>query len=227
MTLLFSILWTETELMFVSSRKLLISICIIIWDVRLGAFCFIRMLMRGKDFRFEEIKVAACFYLFSHIAQSVWIFIVCACLWIFNLEDARYNKTHYEIPLNNMDYFGLIIFIFGFLIEIIADEQKWAFKTKNDTKRKWIDSGLWGLCRHPNYLGEMILWIGVCIMCTSQNYMQGLSYYLSWISPIWTAFFLITTSLSMLERLGDKRYGHNTAYWLYKERVPCLIPFVC
>ena len=65
-TLLFSLL-SETDLNTVSWRKLLVNLCVIVWDIRLGAFCFIRMIIRGKDFRFEEIKHSACFYLSIYI----------------------------------------------------------------------------------------------------------------------------------------------------------------
>lgn len=223
MTLLFSIL-SQSDFNNLSWRKLLINACVIIWDVRLGAFCFIRMIIRGSDFRFEEIKHSASFYLFSHIAQSLWIWLICLCLWIFNIKDKQLSV---DIPLSFMDYIGLLTFFIGFLIEIIADEQKWTFKSKNDTKTEWIRSGLWAYCRHPNYFGEMLLWFGICIMCTSQNNMDTFSVLMCWISPFWGAFFLITTSLSMLERLADKRYGTNKQYWIYKRTVPVLVPFVC
>ena len=39
--------------------------------------------------------------------------------------------------------------------------QKLAFKSDPANRGKFIDRGLWGWARYPNYFGEMLLWWGV------------------------------------------------------------------
>eukprot|EP01084_Bolivina_argentea_P228576 386026_1 len=177
-TLLWSIFLITDNIQNISSRKILITACVIIWGIRLGAFSVIQMVNRGKDFRFKKIKKALFFYLFCHIAQSVWIFLVCLCLFIFNLKDVTIQNS---AQLSVMDYIGLVVFIIGFLS---ANEQTWGF---NDTNKKFINTGLWvkkTSYKNYNYFGECMLWFGICIMCTAQiNSVYELSFVLVRISP--------------------------------------------
>ena len=67
-----------------------------------------------------------------------------------------------------MDYLGLAVFLVGFAIEIIADEQLRAFlKDRNPDKGKFCKQGLWRYSRHPNYFGEAVLWWGIFLMACS------------------------------------------------------------
>ena len=61
-------------------------------------------------------------------------------------------------------YLGLIVFIIGFGLEVAADMQKTRFRKNPENKDKFISTGLWAKSRHPNYLGEIILWLGVALM---------------------------------------------------------------
>ena len=87
------------------------------------------------------------------------------------------------IELNIAFFTGLVLFIIGFSIEIIADYQKTKFRSISENKNKFITSGLWSKSRHPNYLGEIILWLGISVMSFSN--LEGLQY-ITLISPIFT-----------------------------------------
>lgn len=58
---------------------------------------------------------------------------------------------------------GVVLFVFGFAIEAIADAQKRTFKADASNKGKFITSGLWSVSRHPNYAGEIMLWFGMYV----------------------------------------------------------------
>lgn len=79
----------------------------------------------------------------------------------------QYNAT----PLNIWDWI-VSAFMLGFIvIETIADNQHWAFQSEKwrriksgeeltgDYAKGFLDKGLWGLSRHPNYFGEQGVWI--------------------------------------------------------------------
>merc|ERR1711865_142641 len=69
------------------------------------------------------------------------------------------------------DVAGLVVFIIGFLIEVISDEQlRLHMKDKSPGKEKFIKKGLWRYSRHPNYFGEALLWWGISLIASSLQY---------------------------------------------------------
>ena len=80
--------------------------------------------------------------------------------------------------MNKLFFVGAIIFILGFLVEVIADNQKTKFRSSPKNKDKFITTGLWSYSRYPNYLGEITLWTGVSIMSfslTDERNIKGMS----------------------------------------------------
>ena len=71
------------------------------------------------------------------------------------------------IEMGLLFYFGLSLFIIGLIIEIVADHQKTKFRSILTNEGKFISTGLWSKSRHPNYVGEITLWLGISIMSFS------------------------------------------------------------
>lgn len=67
--------------------------------------------------------------------------------------------------LSWLDLVGVIVWVIGFLIEWIADEQlSQHLADKSADRTKFIKWGLWRYSRHPNYFGEALLWWGIYMM---------------------------------------------------------------
>ncbi|KAJ8558906.1 hypothetical protein ON010_g8542 [Phytophthora cinnamomi] len=64
-----------------------------------------------------------------------------------------------------LDVAGLSLWAAGYALEVAADYQKTQFRRDQSKKGQFIQSGLWYYSRHPNYCGEIMMWIGV--FCTS------------------------------------------------------------
>ncbi len=111
----------------------------------------------------------------------------------------------------------------GLIIETIADVQKIQFKNNPANKGKWIESGIWRYSRHPNYFGEIVVWIGVYIVAaTSLPFVQAA---IGLISPLFIIVLLLFVSgIPILEKSADKRWGNDPAYKKYKKRTSLLIP---
>jgi steroid 5-alpha reductase family enzyme len=187
--------------------------CVVIWAIRLGSFLFMRIHKAGEDRRFREIKTNFTRFFMTWTLQGMWVSMCLLCV----LTALSSNNG---IILNNVFYFGLLIFIFGFIIEVIADNQKTVFRKDVNNKDKFITTGLWSYSRHPNYLGEILLWFGVAIMSFSS--LQGLQY-LTLISPIFVYILLVYISgIRMLENQGDKKWGHLDSYKEYLKNTPRL-----
>ena len=114
------------------------------------------------------------------------------------------------------------LFLLGFVVEVIADNQKSAFRSIPENKDSFINEGLWARSRHPNYFGEITLWTGITVMGIST--FDGMNY-LALFSPIFSYLLLnYVSGVRMLEYRGHKKWGHLDAYKKYKEETPKLIP---
>jgi steroid 5-alpha reductase family enzyme len=127
-----------------------------------------------------------------------------------------------RVELGGLALIGFFFWIFGFAIEIIAYRQKSAFNTKSQNKGKFISSGLWAWSRHPNYFGEIVLWIGIAIIALPA--LQGWQW-VTLISPVFVTLLLTRISgINLLEARADEKWGGQSDYEAYKANTPILIP---
>ena len=139
-------------------RSVLLTVLVVVWAGRLGTFLFRRIQSAGSDSRFDGIKPSAPRFFVAWTLQGLWVFLtLCAALAaITTLE---------PVALGARDALGLSVWGLGFAIEVVADRQKSAFREAHPGR--FIDSGLWAWSRHPNYFGEIVLWVGVAIIASS------------------------------------------------------------
>ena len=195
--------------------SLIIGAAIIIWALRLGSFLFIRVHKDKKDGRFDTIKTSFSQFFMTWTLQGMWVFICSSAALV-----AIANPT--GVVVNSVFAIGLAMFIFGFVIEVIADNQKTAFRSIPENKDSFINVGLWARSRHPNYFGEITLWAGITVMSIST--FEGMNY-LAIFSPIFSYLLLVYVSgVRMLEYRGLKKWGHLDDYKEYKNNTPKLIP---
>jgi steroid 5-alpha reductase family enzyme len=194
--------------------SLVISILVILWAGRLGTFLFTRIAKDGEDKRFRTIKPDIAQFFMTWTLQGMWVSLcsLCAITGI---------ASETGIIVNNIFYIGLVMFIGGFAIEIVADQQKTAFRAIPENRNKFITSGLWSKSRHPNYFGEITLWTGVAVMSFSS--LSGIEY-LTLISPIFTYLLLVKISgVRMLEGRGQKTWGNDEDYIAYMKNTPMVM----
>jgi len=209
-------LWAGSQSEAPSVRELIVSILVVIWAIRLSSFLYLRIHRVGKDGRFDELKKTPIRFLVPWIVQGLWVFLTMNVVIVIN------TQSNSAPPLGIWDFVALIIWVLGFSIEVIADNQKTKFNMIAENKDKWIEGGLWSLSRHPNYFGEILVWTGIAffgISCFS-----GLEM-ISWISPIFVYFLLTKISgIPLLDRRAEIKWQNNPDYKLYKEKTPQLIP---
>ena len=195
--------------------SLIIGIAIILWAIRLGSFLFMRIHKDKKDGRFDSIKTSFSQFFMTWTLQGMWVFICSSAALV-----AIANPT--GVPINSIFIIGLALFILGFVVEVIADNQKSAFRSIPENKDVFITEGLWARSRHPNYFGEITLWTGITVMGIST--FEGMNY-LALFSPIFSYLLLnYVSGVRMLEYRGHKKWGHLDAYQDYKKSTPKLIP---
>ena len=192
--------------------NLIISFLIIFWALRLGSFLFIRIKKAGEDIRFREIKKSPTRFFMTWTLQGMWVSLCSAC---------ALTGISKGIVINSIFFIGISIFLIGFLIEVIADNQKFNFRSIPSNKDKFITSGLWKYSRHPNYLGEIILWFGISLISFSS--LQGMEL-ITLISPVFTYFLLVYVSgIRILEFNGNSKWGSLESYKTYIKNTPRLL----
>jgi len=209
------VLFTFLALNNLDIRSILIGLLIMVWAVRLGSFLFIRVKRDGKDNRFSVMKTKFWWFLFTWTIGGLWVFITMAA----GLAAMTSAKV---VPLGWYALIGIVLWLEGFIFEVVADHQKTRFRSKKENRDKFINEGLWSLSRHPNYYGEITLWLGIAFLAFPV--LQGWQL-LTLISPIFVYILLTRISgITMLERRADKKWGDDPEYQLYKETTSSLIP---
>ena len=121
-------------------------------------------------------------------------------------------------------FLGLLLWLAGFSFEAIADEQKRRFKSDVNNKDSFIQTGLWSISRHPNYFGEILLWIGMAVIAFPT--LEGWQY-VTLISPFFIYVLLTRVSgVNLLEQRADQKWGGDEDYEIYKKNTPVLIPYI-
>ena len=134
------------------------------------------------------------------------------------------NTKQRDQALTTRDYIGWSMWAVGFVIEAVSDYQKYIFRSDPANNNKWITSGLWSIVRHPNYLGEIIMWFGLYISASST--FQGIEH-LAILSPIFVALLLAKLSgIPFLERRALKRWKDNPQFMEYMSSSYRLMPYV-
>ena len=199
----------------ISLRDVLLALFVWIWAFRLGSFLFIRVKKAGSDGRFDLMKKDFWWFLMTWTIQGLWVFLTLAMALAAITSESKMAIDIFAIV-------GTLIWIFGFSIEVIADQQKTNFKDDPANKDKFINVGLWSWSRHPNYFGEMVLWIGIALIAFPVLIGWQL---VALISPIFVIFLLTKISgVTMLESRGNKKWGDDEEYKNYLKNTSVLIP---
>lgn len=112
------------------------------------------MIREGKDARFDGTRDVFVKFMAFWIAQFVTVFAISVPFVIlFSLPVAPSGLTW-------QDGLGIALWGVGFLLETVADQQKFSFKNAPGNRSKMCTVGLWRYSRHPNYFGEMLCWFG-------------------------------------------------------------------
>ena len=198
-------------------RQVLVSCLVAIWAVRLGTFLFSRTHRRQGDARFAHIKTNPAHFFMVWTLQGMWVSITALAAMVINAATPG-------SALGLLDYIGTSVWVIGFGVEVLSDQQKTAFLKNPHNSGRFIHTGFWATSRHPNYLGEIMLWCGIAII--GLGVFSGLQW-LALISPFFV-FVLLNhiSAIPILEARARRQWGAHPAFQDYVATVPPLMPHI-
>jgi steroid 5-alpha reductase family enzyme len=197
------------------ARSYLLLAMVVIWAVRLASYLFLRIRKAGADTRFDAIKPSFPRFLNTWTLQGLWVTLTLAAAL------AAITTTE-RVGIGTVTAIGLLVWVAGFGLEVVADAQKSRFRADPANKGRFIHTGLWSWSRHPNYFGEILLWVGVAIVALPV--LRGWQW-VTLISPVFVALLLLRVSgVPLLEKSADRKWGGQLDYEAYKHRTSLLVP---
>jgi steroid 5-alpha reductase family enzyme len=209
----------NTSLNWVS---LLQNILLFLWSVRLGVYLIRREVLpsfSGQRQRNAEQSAQAT----RKDQFLIWISVSMLYVAMFSPSLFRLASPIEPMPMATIaQLLGLVIMAGGLILEAVADQQKSNFKAK--FPKSFCNVGLYRWMRCPNYLGEILFWLGNWVI-TVPFYASALQWVLSFVGLVCIVLIMLG-STKRLERSQGERYGSLPEYQDYISTVPVLLPFI-
>ena len=134
---------------------------ITVWGLRLSIRLFNRYVGKPEDFRYAQwrrewgknVVITAFFRVF--MIQGLINFVVGSAAYSI----IKFNAFSFDGLQGVLVGLGSVIALTGLVFEVIGDEQLRRHIQKKT--RSLLQTGLWSITRHPNYLGEILIWNGI------------------------------------------------------------------
>jgi len=197
-------------------RLTLMMLLVTIWGFRLSYHILNRVRShKGEDYRYAAWRREwKHFYLRSY-GQ---VFLLQGFLMVVVGYSLVHVSAFAPTPLTWLDAVALLVWLVGFVFEVVGDRQLKRFIASKPEKGAVLDTGLWRYSRHPNYFGEVTQWWGIWLFALSTPY--------GWVailSPLVITFLILKVSgVPMLEN----KLMQNPAYREYAQRTSVLVPLL-
>lgn len=188
-----------------------------VWAARLGTYLVIRIRKWGRDRRFDEVRNNFTKFLQFWIFQAITV-------WVVSISSLQFYKLNTSHNISTYSIIGIIIFLTGLIVETTGDLQLFNFSNQKENKGKFINQGLWSYTRHPNYLGEITVWLGLWVYTfdsiTNQQALLG------FISPLFIFLMIrFVSGVPKLEKSAEEKWGNQKDFKEYKEKTGLILPF--
>lgn len=199
-----------------SFRQIIALIAIWLWGIRL-TINWARSFkgLQHQDWRYTMLKTKQPKFAFLIDLFGIHLFpamqIILCMLPLYPAISIGAKDT------DGIDILAFTVALSGIVLSLIADEQLRLFKRKNPDPKANINTGLWDLCRHPNYLGETLFWLGIFFI--GLNAVPEYWWTCAGVVSIYIMFRFV--SIPMMEK-HLLQYKDN--YQSYKNETPPFLP---
>lgn len=153
-----------------SINNIIIFIAIVLYSIRLTVNFIIGFdSLKYVDWRYRMLKEkTGVFY------QLVNLLGICMfpTVVVYSASIPAFILAELHLEFNPLIFVGVSIVLFGTLLELVSDIQMKKFIKIRKDRSEIINIGLWKYSRHPNYLGEILIWFGVasCLVVVAPHY---------------------------------------------------------
>jgi steroid 5-alpha reductase family enzyme len=195
-------------------RAWVVYMLVMVWGVRLAVHIGTRLIKHAEDQRYRNWREAwgARWRILSFVRvfmlQGGLLYVISLPIICIILAD--------QSAWTWLDGLGVIVWVVGFLFEVVGDYQLKSFVQSEANRGKIMQQGLWKYTRHPNYFGEVTLWWGIYLIAISTP-----GGWLTIIGPVTISFLILKVSgIPLLE----KEFMKNPEFQEYARRTSAFFP---
>ncbi len=206
----------------------------IVYGIRLGGFLLVREIKNATYRKTLEdatkTKSGSSTKMPVPVMVVMWLmvaalYMIQTCPVYYRIENTMVHTALYHIGVADADalaIIGVIISAIGLLLEAISDKQKSAAKKVNP--KRFCDTGLFKMCRCPNYFGEITFWTGVLV-----GSLNILKTWYQWVLAIFGFIAIVYIMLNGAKRLEKRQtasYGSDPEFQAYVQKTPIIFPLI-
>lgn len=208
--LLFANMFTKTGIPLLSNIHISLTL---LWSIRLTTFLLHREYINWPAWHWKLQEV----HELSKSQKKRPIWFTCSAFYAMMMTPClfRMKQSMEHSKWTIIGKLGIFLQISGLFMESIADYQKGTFKRLPGNRKKWCNVGLWSIFTAPNYLGEIMFWIG--------TYTAGIDSYSNvsqWVLATAGLLFSFTIIKGAIESLNDKHlknYADTEGYLQWRK----------
>lgn len=195
-------------------RKLLLSILVTLWGLRLSLHILIRNWGKHEDFRYRTWREEAGAAWWWRSLFKVFL-LQGFFLWIIAAPLLAAQVSLQPDQLTWLDILALPVWLIGFFFEAVGDWQLARFKNNPANKGKVLQTGVWRFTRHPNYFGDAAQWWAYYLVAAAAG-----GWWTIFSPIIMTTLLMRVSGVTLLEKtlkqekLGYKEYVETTSEFI-------------
>lgn len=193
--------------------KLLLLLAVLLWGIRLTAnWAYTFKSLRHEDWRYEMLqdKTGPFYPIINfvgiHMVPTLVVYLCALPAVAMMIGSPRGNL---------IAFVGLAVSIGAATMQGFSDVQMHRFRKRGDGG--FIREGLWKNSRHPNYLGEILMWWGIGISAVAS---LGTNYLFLLIGAVANTALFLFVSIPLAEGKQSKKEGYSE----YKAQTRVLLP---
>ncbi|WP_018870580.1 DUF1295 domain-containing protein [Thioalkalivibrio sp. ALgr3] len=185
-----------------------------LWGLRLSAYITWRNWGHGEDTRYTAMRGELSDAAFARRSLVTIFGLQGALVAVIGLPVLAGVSAQSMQPL--LLAAGLAVWAFGFVFETVADLQMARFRADPQRRGEVMDRGLWRYSRHPNYFGEIVVWVGYGLLALAAGGWWGI--------PSAVLMIVLILRVSGVTLLESHLHETRPGYADYVARTPALVP---